>query len=188
MVKLRFARQGRTHRAFFRLAAYDVRTRRNGTVIESLGWFNPQPGRSAKDMEINVERVKHWLEHGAQPTESVRDMLGKMELLPPRMKAEWEADRKAARDRVGCKVSLKKAEAASTELAAFAGKAKHPEAVNPFVAVASEALKGAKLAVSKADVALAESSAAAAEHALAQAKAAEEAASAKAAEPGSPSA
>ena len=41
MVRLRFQRLGRHNRPFYRLAALDKRTRRDGVVIENLGWFNP---------------------------------------------------------------------------------------------------------------------------------------------------
>jgi len=66
---------GRTHRSFFRLSAMDSRSPRDGRVIEELGWYDPHAKTSDKQVSINRERVEHWLSVGAQPSETVRDML-----------------------------------------------------------------------------------------------------------------
>ncbi|MDX9910461.1 MAG: 30S ribosomal protein S16 [Phycisphaerales bacterium] len=111
MVRLRFQRFGRTHRPFYRLAAVDGRKRRDGAVLENLGWYNPVSKDPAQRLSFNNDRIKHWLSVGAQPSETVRDMLGELDLLTPRMKAEWEADRTHSRKRV----EAKKAAAAPAE-------------------------------------------------------------------------
>lgn len=80
MVVLRLKRLGRIHKPFFRLGAMDRRAPRNGRVIEELGWYDP----IAKDNQINfkTERVKHWLAQGAQPSDTVRDLLKKAGIEP----------------------------------------------------------------------------------------------------------
>lgn len=109
MVRLRFQRLGRHNRPFYRLAAIDQRTRRDGVVIEALGWFNPVEKDAAKQIQINEERVKHWISVGAQPTDTVRDFLAKRKLVDV---ALWEKDREHDRKRVDKK---KAAEAAKAE-------------------------------------------------------------------------
>lgn len=68
-VRIRFNRIGRPHAAYYRLVAIDRRQARDAAPIEVLGTFNP---RNMKTPEvIHVERIKHWVHVGAQPTESV---------------------------------------------------------------------------------------------------------------------
>lgn len=80
MVVLRLKRMGRIHRPFYRLGAMDKRSPRDGRVIEELGWYDP----IAKDNQINFkeERVKHWLSVGAQPSETVANLLKKSGIAP----------------------------------------------------------------------------------------------------------
>ena len=81
MVVLRLKRMGRTHRPFYRLGAMDKRSPRNGIVIEELGWFDPLAS-DEKQMSLNVERIDYWLSVGAQPSETVRNLLRKAGLDP----------------------------------------------------------------------------------------------------------
>lgn len=98
MVRIRMQRLGRRNRPFYRIHAIDQRARRNGRSLEQLGWYDPVRGNDK--VEINVDRVKHWLELGAQPSETVRDLLAKHGIGDI---AAWEADRKAARELVESK-------------------------------------------------------------------------------------
>ncbi len=116
MVRIRMQRLGRRNRPFYRIAAVEKQTRRNGPVIEALGWYNPIEKDPAKALEINEERVKHWLSKGAQPSDTVRDFLAKRGIGD--LKA-WEADR--AYDRKV--VEDKKAKAALAAEAADKAKA-----------------------------------------------------------------
>lgn len=77
MVRLRMQRHGRKNRPFYRISAIDGRTRRDGKVIEQLGWFDPFVTDPAKSIELNLERVQYWLKMGAQPSDTVRDFLAK---------------------------------------------------------------------------------------------------------------
>lgn|SRR5262245_13705043 len=102
MVRLRLQRYGRKNRPFYRISAIEKRVRRDGPAIESLGFFDPLEKDPAKALRINDERMKYWLSKGAQPTDTIRDMLAKRGLVD--VKA-WEADRKADREMVAKKVA-----------------------------------------------------------------------------------
>jgi len=108
VVRLRFQRFGRRHRPFYRLAALDRRTRRNGTAIEYLGWYDPIARDEEKRLELNEDRIKYWLSVGAQPSETVRDILAKRELVDT---SRWEADRKRRRDLIDARKTAADAEA-----------------------------------------------------------------------------
>ncbi len=81
MVKLRMARLGRPHRPFYRISAVDSRVKRDGAVLEQLGWYDPMAAGAAKPSELNLERIKYWLSVGAQPTLTVRNMLATVGLV-----------------------------------------------------------------------------------------------------------
>ena len=76
-VRLRLKRMGRRHRSFFRLNAIDSRSPRDGRVIEELGWYDPQAKDQEQQTSLNRERIEYWLGVGAQPSETVRDLLKK---------------------------------------------------------------------------------------------------------------
>lgn len=119
MVRIRMQRQGRRNLPFFRINAVHQKSRRDGRVIEALGWFDPLANDPTKQIELNAERVQYWLSVGAQPSDTVRDMLGRANLLPAKLREQWEADRKAARE----DVEKKKAAAAAAGEAKPAAKA-----------------------------------------------------------------
>jgi len=172
VVRIRMQRLGRRHRPFFRINAIDQRTRQRGRVIENLGWHDPLA--AGEQLHLKEDRIRHWLSKGAQPSDTMMDVLGKAELLPERMKAQWESDRAAAKARVSAKVSLKKAEAAVAAIAEF----KDADTA-PFLAEANAALKSAQAAVSAGDIGKAEQAAAEAEAQGAACKSADEEAKAK---------
>ena len=78
-VKLRLRRIGRRKRPIWAVVAADSRKARDGRYIEDLGRYYPleQPAR----IKLNEERVMHWLEQGAQPSDTVRSMLSKRGLM-----------------------------------------------------------------------------------------------------------
>ena len=108
MVRLRMQRHGRNNRPFYRISAIDGRTRRDGKVIELLGWYDPHAKDVAKQVELNLDRVQHWLKMGAQPSDTVRDFLAKRGVGD--LKA-WEKER--ARQRKVVADQKAKAEAAA---------------------------------------------------------------------------
>lgn len=74
-VKLRLKRMGRTHRSFFRLSAMDERNPRDGRVIEELGYYDPNNKQQEEQIKFNEDRVRYWLSVGAQPSDTVRNLL-----------------------------------------------------------------------------------------------------------------
>lgn len=74
-VRIRLKRMGRSHRAFYRMHAVDSRSPRDGRVIEQLGHYDPIEKDQAKQIVVDLERAKFWLDHGAQPSETVSSLL-----------------------------------------------------------------------------------------------------------------
>lgn len=74
-VALRLSRIGNRNRPFYRVNAIDSRTRRDGRVIEELGWYNPVEKNEAKQLELKLDRCAYWLSVGAQPSDTVAALL-----------------------------------------------------------------------------------------------------------------
>ena len=75
MVKIRLKRFGRMNHAFWRINAVDHRSPRDGKVIEQLGYYDPIIKDVAKQVFINKARVDHWIKTGAQPSDTVKQLL-----------------------------------------------------------------------------------------------------------------
>nr|YP_009129762.1 ribosomal protein S16 [Vanilla planifolia]YP_009456215.1 ribosomal protein S16 [Vanilla pompona]AID52218.1 ribosomal protein S16 [Vanilla planifolia]AUJ22499.1 ribosomal protein S16 [Vanilla pompona]QII90206.1 ribosomal protein S16 [Vanilla planifolia] len=73
MVKLRLKRCGRKQRVFYRIVAIDVRSRREGRDLQKVGFYDPIENQTY----LNVSAILYFLEKGAQPTETVHDILRK---------------------------------------------------------------------------------------------------------------
>jgi small subunit ribosomal protein S16 len=80
-VKLKLKLLGRTHCPFYRLAAMDSRTRRDGRVLEELGTYDPANKDEPAQVKFNADRIRHWLSVGAQPTDTVRHLLKRQGIL-----------------------------------------------------------------------------------------------------------
>ncbi|MCK5114179.1 MAG: 30S ribosomal protein S16 [Phycisphaerae bacterium] len=76
-VRLRLKRMGRAHLSFFRLSAMDSRNPRDGRVIEELGWYDPNAKDNEEQVSLKRERIEYWLGVGAQPSDTVSDLLKK---------------------------------------------------------------------------------------------------------------
>ncbi len=74
-VRLRLKRMGNRHRPFYRVTAVDQRRKRDGKVIEQLGWFNPLEKDESKQVELKADRCAYWLSVGAQPSDTVATLL-----------------------------------------------------------------------------------------------------------------
>ncbi|KAK9824395.1 hypothetical protein WJX72_009969 [[Myrmecia] bisecta] len=72
-VAIRFSRRGRKKVPFFRIVAVDSRKRRDGRPLEELGWYDPL----RKETNLNAPAIKKWLAVGAQPSETVGNLLKK---------------------------------------------------------------------------------------------------------------
>lgn len=72
-VKIRLARTGRKNVSRFRIVAIDSHKKRDGRFLEILGVYNPQ--QNPKQFTIKTERVSYWIGQGAQPSETVHNLL-----------------------------------------------------------------------------------------------------------------
>ena len=71
-LKIRLARAGAKKRPYYRIVVADSRSPRDGRYIEKIGTYDPLlPKDSGERVKFVEERVKHWLSHGAQPTDRV---------------------------------------------------------------------------------------------------------------------
>ncbi len=83
-VKLRLKRTGRRHLPCYRLNAVDSRAPRDGKVIEELGLYDPLQKDPDKQINFKRERIEYWLSVGAQPSETVANLLEKAGILVER--------------------------------------------------------------------------------------------------------
>jgi small subunit ribosomal protein S16 len=72
-VKIKLKRLGKIREPYYRIVVADARTKRDGRAIEEIGKYHPKADPSL--IEVNSERVQHWLSVGAQPTDPVRALL-----------------------------------------------------------------------------------------------------------------
>ncbi|MBD5134027.1 MAG: 30S ribosomal protein S16 [Clostridiales bacterium] len=75
MVKIRLRRMGAKKAPFYRVVVADSRYPRDGRFIEEIGTYDPRQNPAA--VNIDVERAQAWVKAGAQPTDTVRDLLKK---------------------------------------------------------------------------------------------------------------
>ena len=73
--KIRLQRHGRKSYAFYSIVIADVRAPRDGKFIEKLGTYNPNTDPATVD--LNFDRALYWVQCGAQPTDTVRNILSK---------------------------------------------------------------------------------------------------------------
>lgn len=78
-VKLRLRRMGKKKQPVYKVVAADVRSPRDGKFIEAIGLYNPKANPAV--MDIQEDRALYWLGVGAQPTETVKNILSKKGIL-----------------------------------------------------------------------------------------------------------
>ena len=80
---MRLSKGGRKNRPFYRIVVADKRMPRDGRYIERLGTYNPLLGKEDENrVNLNEDRIKHWLGEGAQPSYRVAVFLGKAGIAP----------------------------------------------------------------------------------------------------------
>ena len=73
---IRLARGGAKKRPFYRIVVADSRSPRDGRFIEKLGTYNPLLPKDSDDrVKLDADRAKHWLDHGAKPSDRVSRFL-----------------------------------------------------------------------------------------------------------------
>jgi len=82
-LKIRLARGGAKKRPFYRVVVADSRSPRDGRFIEKIGTHNPMVAKDHPDrLHLDLERAKHWLSVGAQPSDRVARFLGQAGVIP----------------------------------------------------------------------------------------------------------
>ena len=77
MVKIRLRRVGAKKAPYYRIVVADSRSPRDGRFIEELGTYNP--AAESDKLKVDLERVRYWISNGAQPTDTVRGLIKKVE-------------------------------------------------------------------------------------------------------------
>ncbi|MBQ6841081.1 MAG: 30S ribosomal protein S16 [Bacilli bacterium] len=78
-VKLRLKRMGSKQKPFYRIVASDSRSPRDGKFIELVGTYNPIKGQEV--VTVDEEKALKWLNNGAEPTDTVRNILSKQGIM-----------------------------------------------------------------------------------------------------------
>jgi len=159
-VKIKLKRLGKIREPYYRIVVADARTKRDGRAIEEIGKYHPKAEPSL--IEVNSERVQHWLSVGAQPTDPVRVLL--------KITGDWQK----FTGEPGAEGTLRTAEPRADKRERFAAAAKENQASKEAKEGAKEsraASKASKPARSKAPAADADADAAS--EAAADAKAAD---------------
>ena len=77
MVKIRLRRMGAKKAPYYRIVVADSRCPRDGRFIEEVGVYDPMADGSKRT--VKMDRVEYWIANGAQPTDTVRGLLKKVE-------------------------------------------------------------------------------------------------------------
>jgi len=79
--KIKLQRKGKKGQPKYRFVVQEAKSKLSGNVIDILGEYDPL--KEPSFFNINKEKAEYWLKKGAIPTEKVRDLLGKANILPP---------------------------------------------------------------------------------------------------------
>ncbi len=171
--KIRLQRGGRKGYAVYRIVIADVRAPRDGKFTEKIGTYNPNTNPATVD--LNFDRALYWVEVGAQPTDTVRNILknegvylmkhlrggvkkGAFDEAAAQKKFDaWKADKQKGLDAVAASESKAKKEAAAKELEAekkvneaIAKKVAEKKAAEAAAKAEAEAAKAAEEAAEEA--------------------------------------
>ena len=102
---IRMRQQGAKNRQTYRVIVTDERVRRDGKYLEKLGWYNPH-AKENNTLHLDVPRLQHWLDQGAQVSDSVKALVQraapevireqKAKAVPARMKARAKLKKKTS--------------------------------------------------------------------------------------------
>ena len=76
-VKIRLKRLGAKKNPFYRIVVADSRSARDSAFIDQIGYYDPK----TKDTKIDAEKAQEWIKNGAQPTDTVRALFKKNEII-----------------------------------------------------------------------------------------------------------
>lgn len=140
MVIIRLARGGAKKTPFYNVVVADSRNRRDGRFIERVGFYNPSASANAEGLRIDLARVTHWQNNGAQLSETVARLV--------KFHAKGPEHAIAAKAKDAAKVEAAKAKAAAAEAAKLKAVA---DAAAAEAAEAAAAAKAAEAETPAAD-------------------------------------
>jgi small subunit ribosomal protein S16 len=73
MLAIRLMRMGAKKSPSYRVVVKEKLSKRDGAYVENVGFYNPT--RNPAEVRLNMERVNYWIARGAQPTDTVRDLI-----------------------------------------------------------------------------------------------------------------
>ena len=94
-VKLRLKRMGGKQKPFYRIVAADSRFPRDGRFIESVGTYDPIKGKEV--VTLDEEKIMKWLGNGAEPTDTVRNILSRQGVMKKFAESKKTAPKKPAK-------------------------------------------------------------------------------------------
>lgn len=75
-VKIRLRRMGAKKKPFYRVVVADSRFPRDGRFIEEIGYYNPL--KEPSEIKIDMDKAEKWISNGAQPTDTVKELLSRV--------------------------------------------------------------------------------------------------------------
>ena len=136
MLKIRMSRGGAKKRPVYKIVIADSRKPRDGRFIEKVGFFNPLLPKDKKErLNLDVDRIKYWLEKGAKPSDRIARFLGEANIISKpaqRNNPNKAKPKKKAQERLAAAEEAKKA-------AEEAVKAEAEKPAEPTPAPANEA-------------------------------------------------
>jgi len=116
-LKIRLARAGSKKRPYYHIVIADVRSPRDGRFIEAVGAWNPLLPKDGDRVKLDADRIKHWMDHGALPTDRVARFLDQAGIAkrPARANPTKALPGKKAQERLD---AIKKAQAEAAAAAA----------------------------------------------------------------------
>jgi small subunit ribosomal protein S16 len=121
-MKIRLARGGSKKRPFYRIVAADSRMPRDGRYVEKLGTYNPLLAKDSEErVKMDLERIKYWLDQGAQPSDRVSRFLEAAGVLEKKERSNLKKGKPHAK-------AVERAEEKAEKAAALAEAAKAPAA------------------------------------------------------------
>jgi small subunit ribosomal protein S16 len=77
LLAIRLTRQGAKKKPFYRVVVAEKSSKRDGRFVEIVGFYNPC--REPIELKLDLERISYWIKCGAQPTDTVRNLIRKSE-------------------------------------------------------------------------------------------------------------
>jgi small subunit ribosomal protein S16 len=133
-LKLRLSRGGSKKRPYYRIVVTEATAPRDGNFLERVGTYNPMLPREHEDrVRLSKDRIQHWLDHGAQPTDRVQRLLAQADMMaapaiPTQTKKNQPKAKAQERIREAEARAKDAADAAAAAVAAAAEASAAPEA------------------------------------------------------------